>query len=195
MNDRPADNPFASRRIDRLKFRFRHFDTDAVIEKLHRQGDRGAIVGPHGSGKTTLLHNLADRLTGTIVWIRLNGETTAPAKTAFAALPVDFDRRHVVLVDGAEQLGPWAWWRLRRRFRDAGTVIITSHRPGRLPTLHHCTTDPALLNELVRELAPEIVENMDLEGLFHRHDGNIRSCLRELYDCSAAKGRSSGCRV
>jgi len=185
---RPADNPFASRRIDRLGYLFRGSDADALVEKLHRQGGRGAIIGPHGSGKTTLLEHLVDRLAGTSVRIRLNTQTPAPARTARAQLPIDLGRRHTILIDGAEQLGPWSWWRLGHRLRDAGIVVITSHRPGRLPTLHRCTTDPALLTELVGELAPDVVDAVDLDALFKRHDGNIRLCLRELYDHSAGRG-------
>jgi len=186
---RPADNRFASRRIDRLGYLFRGSDPDTLVEILHRQGGRGAIIGPHGSGKTTLMEALASRLTGTIVRIRLNTQTTAPARRARAQLPADLGRRHTILIDGAEQFGRWPWWRLGHRLRDAGIVVITSHRPGRLPTLHRCTTDPALLRDLVHELSPETVGSVDLEALFKRHDGNIRSCLRELYDHSAGRAQ------
>ncbi len=89
---------------------------------------------------------------------------------------------HTILIDGAEQLGPWSWWRIRWLTRHAGTIVITSHSPGRLPTIHECTTDVALLEELVRELAPEVAETVDLVALFHRHCGNVRLCFRELYD-------------
>lgn len=187
---RPADNPFASRRIDGLRYRFRRGDIDEVKATLARHGNCGAIVGPHGSGKTTLLDELADRLSGIIVRVRLNAEIDRPVRTVIAALPKEIVPRHTILVDGAEQLGPWSWRRVRRQIRHAGIVVITSHRPGRLPTVHRCIADSALLWDLVHELSPETVEDADLEGLFQRHDGNIRLCFRELYDLWA--GRSPG---
>jgi hypothetical protein len=50
-------------------------------------------------------------------------------------------------------------------------------------------TDPALLRELVAELAPGEVDRMgiDLDGLFRRHRGDVRSCLRALYDLYAGR--------
>jgi len=188
VSDRPADNPFASRRIDRLAFRSRGFDADAMIDKLRRQGGRGAVVGPHGSGKTTLMDHLADLLAGPVVRIRLDATTKGAAHTARGHLPDDLDRRHSVLIDGAEQLGRWSWWRLGSLLRDAGIVVITGHRPGRLPTLYRCTTDPALLHELVAELAPDVVNHVDLGEVYVRHKGNIRLCFMELYDVWARRG-------
>jgi hypothetical protein len=182
MTIRPADNPFAGARIDRLAFRFTDVDEAAVFRRLADSGSRGAIVGRHGRGKTTLLEHLAARLDAEAVWIRLSGATASPIRSALDALPNRISSEHAVLIDGAEQLGGVAWWRLERRLRAAGTVIITSHRPGRLPTIHECTTSPELLRGLVTELAPKLAATVDLGGLFDRHDGNLRLCFRELYD-------------
>ena len=186
---RPADNPFASRKIDGLDFRFNGTDWDEILGHLAFEGDRGAIVGPHGSGKTTLLEQLAGRLASEAVWIRLNTNFSRPFMTAIESLPNEIGSDDTILIDGAEQLGPWSWQRLHRRLKKAGTIVITSHKPGRLPTLHQCTTDPRLLMDLVEELAPEAIATSDLEALFQRHGGNIRLCFRELYDWYAGRGR------
>jgi hypothetical protein len=68
---------------------------------------------------------------------------------------------------------------VRLRTRRAGGLVITSHRPGLLPTLFECTTSPELLAEIVGELS-----GADLEAgeLYERHRGNVRDALRELYD-------------
>lgn len=185
---RPADNPFASCRIDLLDYRFPTGTIDDLLTGLSRSDHRGALVGPHGSGKTTLLEELADRLSGIILRIRLDSEIHRPFQTAIDALPQQIGPGHSVLIDGAEQLAPWSWWRINRRIRDAGTIVITTHQPGRLPTIFECTTHPELLRELVEELAPEVVETVDLETLFNRHNGNIRLCFRELYDRCVGSG-------
>jgi hypothetical protein len=196
---RPADNPFASRKIDQLDFRLRGTNWDELLGCLTREGGRGAIVGPHGSGKTTLLGELAHRLVSEIVWIKLNTTTASPAKTAHTSLPENIDHHHTVLIDGAEQLNPWSWWRLQRRTKKAGTIVITSHNPDRLPTLFQCTTDPGLLVDLVQVLAPDAIDTVDLDELFQRHDGNIRLCFRELYDLWAGRAfrrtKCSGLRL
>lgn len=183
---RPADNPFASRRIDGLSYRFHGSGIDELIATIAAGGGRGAVIGPHGSGKTTLLDGLAQRLDGEIVRIRLNAETSNPAVSVQEHLPVVVDHWHTILFDGAEQLGLWSWWHVQRKIRAAGSIVITSHRSGRLPTVHECRTDPELLIGLVEELAPGGIET-DLEELYQKHDGNIRLCFRELYDVWARR--------
>lgn len=191
---RPADNPFASRRIEKLGFRFRGDDIDEILALLAGQDHRGAIVGPHGSGKTTLLEKLADHLSGKIVWVRLNAGSRNPKRSARGILPHAVDRHHAILIDGAEQLGRWSWWRLHREIHKAGIIVITSHLPGRFPTIHECTTSPELLRELMGELAPETAATVDLEDLYERQGGNIRLCFRELYDVWAGRSPGSAAR-
>ena len=182
MNPRPADNPFASRRIDDLSFRFAHLDWAELLDALALNNGRGAIVGPHGSGKTTLAETLARRVGGDIVKIHLGTDTRRPLTSTIRSLPPIVEPRHTIVLDGAEQLRPVAWWRTWRQLRPAGTVVITSHKPGRLPMIHECRTSSALLTELATELDPTVAETVDLDELFRRHDGDIRLCFHELYD-------------
>ena len=194
---RPSDNPFRSSRIEALAFR----DPDAPDaddfsgDLLHRWdslGRRGVLVGPKGNGKTTLLEQLERRLEadGTeIRRLRLRVDSPIPDAETRRRLAEDLHRGVVLSVDGLELLRPWTWWRLRRDWRRAGGVLATAHRPGRLPTLHRHRTTPALLRSLVRELLDDKDFDDDigrvedgLDELFERHGGNVRECLRELYD-------------
>jgi hypothetical protein len=186
---RPADNPFSSGRTDGLRYRFLRNDLGSVVDRLEASGWRGAIVGPKGSGKTTLLEELARHLRRKQVWIRLSSCDEAPFLTLLSSLPAEVDHRHAILIDGAEQLDRWRWWRCRRRIRHAGVVVITGHRPGRLPTVHECATSSELLADLVGDLSPETPEAVDLDDLFQRHHGNLRLCFRELYDLHAGRRR------
>jgi hypothetical protein len=97
--------------------------------------------------------------------------------------------RHAVFVDGCEQLGAIGWRRLLHETRRAAAVIVTLHRPGRLPTLVECRTDPRLLRKLVDDLAPREALHLGkgLDELFLRHNGNLRQCFRELYDVYAGR--------
>ncbi len=158
-----------------------------MLERLQKCRGRGAIIGPHGSGKTTLLEELARQLEHEVVWIRLNIESHNSGRSARNCLPRTVDQRHAIVIDGAEQLGACTWWRLHRRIQKAGTILITSHRQGRLPTIYECSTSPELLKELVRELASEATTTVNLEALYERHGGDIRLCFRELYDVWAGR--------
>jgi hypothetical protein len=188
---RPADNPFASHRVEGLAYRFIGFGLTALRQRLEEMGGRSAIVGPKGSGKTTLLDELASTLPGDLVQLRIQGGRRHPWHSARDQLPKPVNPNHLVLVDGAEQLGPLGWRLLLRATQHARGFIATLHRPRRLPTLIECRTEPTLLRSLVEELVPADASALEpeLEGLFHRHGGNIRSCLRELYDVYA--GRAS----
>lgn len=191
---RPADNPFSSRCVETLAFRSHDGGTDTLLERLQESGGRGAIIGPHGSGKTTLLEELARQLENEVVWIRLNIETHKAWRSAQSCLPRTVDQRHSIVIDGAEQLGVFSWWRLHRRIQRAGTILITSHLQGPVPTIYECTTSHELLKELVEELDSETTATVHLEDLYGRHGGDIRLCFRELYDRYAGRSPDSTTR-
>jgi hypothetical protein len=182
---RPAENPFASRRIEGLAYQSPGFSWRRLENRLDDLDRRCAVVGPKGSGKTTLLEAIAQRLDPPIAMVRMPGSCIHPWRTACAQLPQRLTDRHAVLVDGCEQLGVVGWRRLLHATRRTRALIVTLHKPGRLPTLIRCRTDRQLLSDLVGQLAPELDANLD--QLFHRHKGNLRSCFGELYDVCAGR--------
>lgn len=184
---RPADNPFRASRIDAVPYRLEGERWPEIVERLARMGGRAAVVGPHGSGKTAFLSTLADHLGAVGIvpaWVRLHSDTRRPLRSALAQLPPSGLHRKGLLVDGAEQLGIARWWAISLVTRRAELLVASRHRPGHLPTLYRCTTSPALLAELVAELAPGDACSFEplLGDLFRRHGGNLRDCLRALYD-------------
>ena len=112
------------------------------------------------------------------------GGPLAPGGSALAQLPSSPLDRRAVLVDGAERLGPMSFRRVAAATRSAPVLVVSRHRAGRLPVLHRCGTSAALLAEIVAELAPEDSSALLplVPELFRRHRGNLRECLRELYD-------------
>jgi hypothetical protein len=181
---RACDNPFAVHRVLQQRYRLTPGEWTRLREEFTGHKHRGAIIGPHGAGKTTLLEDLGIRLENSgwrLRWVRLNREspriTAALATMTFRRLgPCD-----LVLLDGAEQLGPIGWWRFRWQTRRAGGCIITAHTPGRLPTLWRCGTSPGLLQAIVQDLGVSC-DREEATRLHARHTGNIRDALRELYD-------------
>ncbi|MFL6203121.1 MAG: hypothetical protein ACJ76J_28465 [Thermoanaerobaculia bacterium] len=176
---RARDNPFASDRVEKLRYRLPEGLTwDELLERLAALRFRAALVGAHGRGKTTLLEELAPRLTARGFRVRtvtLRQDERRVAWKRFRGLGAD----DVLFLDGAELLGRLAWLRVRLSCRRAGGLIVTSHRPGLLPTLLECDTTPELLAGLVRELTGEELETGEL---FIRHGGNLRLAFWEMYD-------------
>ncbi len=181
---RAADNPFATHRVLRQRYRLSDDAWARLLERLEQLRWRGAIVGLKGSGKTTLLEDLEARL-GPL------GFRTHLMRffTDWRRLPTDLPRwggNDVVLCDGAEQLSRLDWWRLRFRAANARGLVITLHRAGRLPTLYRCSTAPAILRDLSASLGVPITVP-DSEAMHARHAGNVRDALRELYDRVSAR--------
>ena len=180
---RARDNPFRTERVMTVRYRL-SVSWEAFLAGLDRLGRRAAIVGPQGSGKTTLLEDLAPRLRErgfALRELRLDDETPRFEPDFLEEFFASLGGRDFILFDGAEQLDRGAWSRFERRSRAAAGLVVTSHRPGLLPTLLETSTSPELLEGLVEELLGERVSE-PLAPLHQRHQGNLREALRELYD-------------
>jgi hypothetical protein len=197
---RARDNPFSSERILSVRYRFVEGSWEEFLARLKRSNYRGAIVGPKGHGKTTLLEDLVPRLAALGFNTRLIRLSSERCKLPALQSP---RRNEVVLLDGAEQLSFTAWWAFRWRMRHAAGLLITTHRPGRMRTVHCCQTTQRLLEDLIATLLGLASGGVscDLGDLFQRHGGDLRLALRDCYDLcaihspvmrpwlSAAKGR------
>lgn len=188
---RARDNPFRSDRVLAVRYRLLHGTWEDLFAQLEALGFRAAIVGPQGSGKTTLLEDLKPRLEAggfSVRELRLDTESPSFEPEFLEDLFATLGSHEVILFDGAEQL-KWAEWvRFERRSRAAAGLVITSHRPGLLPTLLETTTTPELLRGLVDQILGDRAAELRplLPGILERHRGNVRESLRELYDHFAA---------
>lgn len=189
---RARDNPFRADRILKVCFRLDGTTWDELIARLEALRRRGAIVGPEGSGKTTLLEELGRRLGCRGIatrLVRIDNEGRRRPLRLLRGAAAGAGSDEVLLIDGADALGPIAWRWARRLSRRIGGLVVTSHRFGLLPTLHECSTSPELLAGIVSELTPDhaCARVQAARRLFARHDGDLRAALRALYDASAAR--------
>jgi hypothetical protein len=182
------DNPFSTDRVLRVRYRPQGWTWDGLLARLASLNHRAAIVGPEGRGKTTLLEDLGGKLSAAGWGVKQVGVSRGRRTLSRASLRECFgtvSRRDVILLDGAEQMPRLAWWDFLRRSSRAGGLVITSHRPGLLPTLVACETSVELLRGIVDQLAPGAGSGDGLEALYARHGGNLRDALRALYDVHA----------
>jgi len=194
---RACENPFRVQRLARLSYRLEGTTWETLLEKWDALGRRAALVGTEGRGKSTLLGQLAERVAARdgcrvrLVTLRRGERRLASAERA--RLLDDADERDLLLVDGAQELSAWEWRRLRDASRNAGGLLVTSHRPGLLPTLHECRTTPELLGNLLDELLRDqpgdeaIASVAAADALFARHRGNLRDALLAAYDAYASQ--------
>ena len=184
------DDPFAVERIQTIRYRPLHTSFDRIPARLRELNYRAAIIGPEGSGKTMLLEDL-QRLLERKGWrtrLVFVNDTSGCDRRACRHLVSELTPETLLLLDGADLIRRWDWSLLKRRtITYAGGLVITSHRAGLLPTLIECSTTPTLLNEIVNGLLPQsrTVPAEFLDSLYVRHQGNLRDCLRELYDLYA----------
>jgi hypothetical protein len=184
MMQRARDNPFATDRVLRQRYRLDASGWALLMARLRTLRHHGAIVGAHGAGKTTLLEDLAERLAANgwrITQARLTVESPALGLSISTRRLAALEPADLLLIDGAEQLSALRWVWVRFRARHAGGIIITTHTAGRLPTLWRCRTSPELLCDLSGSLGVKLAPR-DAADLFDRHRGNLRNALRELYD-------------
>jgi hypothetical protein len=180
------ENPFASHHIEKLPFCFPAGDSwEAFMKRLEASHWRGSIVGPHGSGKTTLLEQLAPRLAERGFVSRLHtlrSEGTMHDKRALLDAVRPMRAPEFLLLDGAEQLTTREWLPINAAAHHCAGAVLTLHRVGRLPVVLETTPTAALLEHLVGELSGSHLPPGEAAGLFQRHRGDLRACLRELYD-------------
>ncbi len=188
-------NPFRMQRIEALRYRLDDAGWQQLLARFATNRWRGVLVGPHGSGKTTLREELEQRLRAEGWQVRslVLGDGELIDWSTLTALLAEADERTLLSLDGLDRLGTLLWWRLRHAARNVGGILATSHVPGRLPILHQHHTSSALLRDLVHELV-DIHDNDNneddrrtwidqrCEELFTRHHGDVRACLRGLYD-------------
>jgi len=195
---RACDNPFRVQRLARLAYRLEGTTWEALLGRWDALGRRAALVGPEGRGKSTLLAELAARLVtrdGYVVReVTLRRGERQLAAEERSRLLEGVGERDLLLVDGAQELAPWEWRRLRGASRHAGGLLVTSHRPGLLPTLHECRTSAELLGDLIGELFADeehAHRATAVAALFARHRGNLRDALLASYDAYATAERAA----
>ena len=184
------DNPFSTDRIEKVKFRPQGWSWEEILAKAIDLGMRFSITGAEGSGKTALLHELIDRLhipTHKTLHIKLS---QSEAEISWRRLLRLLTSNHrYLIIDGAESLGAAKWYFVRMLSCQLSGLIITTHKPGYLPALVHCSTSSQLLTEIVQELCPcpDPLSDEKTQELLESNHGNIRSSLLALYDIHAAQ--------
>lgn len=178
------ENPFRSERIEALAFRPQGDAWPDIMSRLRGLNCRGAIIGPKGTGKTTMLEELKIRLQHEgwkTALLRLNDRNRNPDPAVLKRMTGEADENTFILLDGAEQLNLVAWLQFQWKIRRAGGLVITTHRPGRLKTLHATRTSEPLLRELLMELQGAAPAPPDCESLFRNHNGNLREIFFEYF--------------
>lgn len=182
------DNPFRMQRIESLSYRLDQDGWQGLMRRFAAHRWRGVLVGAHGSGKTTLREEIESRLRheGWQVRSLIMGDERRVGWPDLNDLIAGAGAKTMLTLDGLDRINTLTWWRLCRATRSVGGILATSHVHGRLPTLHHHHTSAELLRGLVHELvqqnhnpAPFLAR---CTPLFDQHGGDIRACLRRLYD-------------
>lgn len=180
------ENPFATCHLERIPFRFPNGVTwETFLKKLEELKWCASIVGGNGAGKTTLLEQIIPHLKARgfePVVFRLQTESGGKEKDRLTDKLREVKKPGFILLDGAEQLSTRQWLPIRGAASEAAGFIVSVHRTSRLPVALELDTSPKLIESLVESLTGASLPDDEAGALFHRHRGNIRECLRELYD-------------
>ncbi len=184
------ENPFSTRFVRPGAIPYRLFprrNLNSLVVRFEAIGRTGQIVGPHGSGKSTLLADLIHLWEETgerVVLVELHdGQRRLPiclTKLLREESPT------LIAVDGYEQLRRSAQRSLRRFCRRYQIgLVITTHASMGIPDLDRCTPHLALVQQLIRDLLASEegrITDDDVRRSFHRHSGDVREVLFEMYD-------------
>lgn len=190
-----STNPFRASRIEQLSFR--PISWSDLLRSLKSLNFRAAIIGPEGTGKTTLLLELATRLECDLDischYLRAEPDQAWGSWRAFCSLfkALFLPPTTAILLDdmGVNQRS-FSWrfcWMLSRVLFRNRRLIVTAHAPCYLPAVHHTSANASLLEQLVTELAPALVEQSPqlIRSAYAAGGGNIRTSLLLLYDWCA----------
>ncbi|QDT31719.1 AAA family ATPase [Thalassoglobus polymorphus] len=180
------ENPFRVDRVHALPFEFENDSFNLFYSRLKAAHFRGAIIGPHGTGKTTLLNELQNQLQQAGIpykALRLMDDGRDSNKVRIQEWLDSSSKEMVLILDGAGLLNFWDWQRVKRKTKRFAGLLITAHKPGRLPTLIELQPSVKTLIRLVRNLEiKQSIPDDRLHELFQTCNGNLRDCLRKLYD-------------
>ena len=192
------DNPFSADRIDIIHYKPVDICFDELLMRLEEMKYRAAIIGPEGSGKTTLLEDLRTAIENSglptkNIFVNSTNLLTFPRMRELIANLTD---KEIILLDGADQLNRLRWLLLKQdTLKKSAGLIITTHQRQLLPVLIKCSTTQLLFREIVAELVPKNVRINPyfLNEIYNHNSGNIRNCLRQLYDIYASDAIISNC--
>lgn len=180
----PKHNPFRAAAIHALPYQPTSLTLPQILSKLKSLNYRAAITGPHGTGKSTCLKQLNNQLLASnfqTLQLTLN-QSNPKFNPAQLTQLNSLTPNHILLLDGAEQLSPLKWRKFLKSTTHLAGLIITTHKPHRLPTLFTTTTSLDLLTSLTQQLTPLTPQlQQNLPQLFNKHAGNIRDIFHELY--------------
>jgi hypothetical protein len=193
------DNPFATcwTNPGALPFRFNNGQSaEQLVAKLAARHWRGAIIGSHGSGKSTLLESLKPAIVCAGRSIRAislrDGQRRMPGNFFVTTAS---DCNSVLIIDGYEQLGWPARLQLRLWCRSTSAgLLVTSHKPVRLPRLVRLSPGHQLVEQLVDDLCYDqstTITRADIAASCACHGSNVREILFALYDCHEERRRKS----
>lgn len=144
-------------------------------------GDVRLRVVPGRSSSITI----QESPTGDIVWLQLR--KSAGIKAMLRAAKSEYRAGVLVVIDGLEQL---SWMRRKRLIFQSYwygmRLLVTAHsKENWIPTLLHTDVNFHQAKALLTGLIPtrtRMPTDEQLAGLLHKHDGNMREVLMDLYD-------------
>lgn len=97
---------------------------------------------------------------------------------------LEHSQQQVVMLDGEEQLGYLSRRRFYQLTQNCSGLLISRHKPAKLPQLFSLEPDIQLLTTSIDRLAPEHLSQLRpmLSEWWREHDGNIREILLRCYD-------------
>lgn len=210
-----AANPFSTRYVQpgRISFQLRNGVTiDQLFEQfLQIPTRRAAIVGPHGSGKSSLLETMRKSIPSQyeVDAHRLSSESTRRDRTGarWELASQRWGPQTIVIVDGFEQVGWWAQYRLTRLVRNhESRLLVTTHSPMRRFPLLWMTQrtvddDDYVLRQLLIAYDDDTEQRIDIEAIDIeeamirwrevrlKHPTDMREALMDMYDWWEKKKR------